>query len=318
MSNRPVKKKKVVEITQEDFDVEWTPPPRTARDRLIQGGVLFLILAFLLPAVTCAITPSESTETQLERQQQQQDEVELSIRRYSKELAEKPNDPAILANLGHYTNIKSSRIQDETERMTLLATAEKYLRDSLAQDAEYAFAQAELAKNLMLQEKNDEAAELIASGMEKAEGDLGSEDPKTAASAKARKVELLRLSSTLDVRAGRDQDAIDKLNEVVSMKPGDPMLYMARAELHQRLGDKDSALEDYTNVVNIGQQTGNQRMVMMGQMMIEQINNPTPAATPGAEATPSAAATTAPAPEATTAPEAAATPEATPAATPNG
>ena len=272
MSNRPVKKqKKVVEITQEDFDVEWTPPPRSARDRLIQFGVVFLILAFLLPAVTCAVTPTPDADPEAP-QQQQADEVELSIQRFSKELAEKPNDPAILANLGYYTNIKASRVQDETERMTLLATSEKYLRDSLAQDSDYAFAQAELAKNLMLQDKNEEAGELIASGLEEAESGIDSEDEKTAADAKARKVELLRLSSTLDVRDGRPQDAIDKLNQVVELKPGDPVLYMARAELHTQLGDKDSALEDYNTVVNIGQQTGNQRMVMMGQMMIEQMS----------------------------------------------
>jgi tetratricopeptide (TPR) repeat protein len=313
MSNRPVKKsKKVVEITQDDFDVEWTPPPRTARDRLIQGGVIFLILAFLLPAITCAVTPTPDVDPQAQ-QQQQQDEVELSIQRFSKELAEKPNDPAILANLGYYTNIKASRIEDETDRMTLLATSEKYLRDSLAQDSEYAFAQAELAKNLMLQDKNEEAAGLISDGLEKAELDLNSEDEKTAADAKARKVELLRLSSTLDVRAGRNEEAIEKLNEVVELKPGDPILYMARAELYTNLGNKEAALEDYNNVVNIGQQTGNQRMVMMGQMMIEQMTNPAPTATPGAVATPSAAATTA-----APVPEVATTPAATPATTPEG
>jgi tetratricopeptide (TPR) repeat protein len=300
MSNRPVKKKKVVEITQEDFDVEWTPPPRTARDRLIQFGVGFLILAFLLPAVTCAITPSPDVDPE-QQQAQQVDEVEQSIQQFSKQLGEDPNNPTTLANLGYYTNIKAARTQDEAERMTLLATSEKYLRDALAQDQEYGFAQAELAKSLMLQEKNEEAAELLNKGLEKAEADLNSDDEKTAADAKASKGELLRLSSTLDVRDENFEAAIEKMNQVVELKPGDPVNYMARAELHSKLGNKEGALEDYNTVVTIGQQTGNQQMVMMGQLMIEQLNNPNPALTPGTEATPADAA-----------PEAVATPEATP------
>ena len=305
MSNRPVKKKKVVEITQEDFDVEWTPPPRTGRDRLIQVGVGFLILCFLLPAVTCAVTPTPAGDPE-QQQAQQVDEVEQSIQQFSKQLGEDPNNPTTLANLGYYTNIKAARTQDEAQRMTLLATSEKYLRDALAQDQEYGFAQAELAKSLMLQEKNEEAAELLAKGLEKAEADLSSEDEKTAADAKASKGELLRLSSTLDVRDENFEAAIEKMNQVVDLKPGDPVNYMARAELHTKLGNKEAALKDYNTVVTIGQQTGNQQMVMMGQLMIEQLNNPNPGLTPGAEATPAEAA-----PE-TAATPAAATPEATP------
>lgn len=293
MSNRPLKKKKVVEITQEDFDVEWTPPRRTARDRLIQFGVIFLIVAFLLPAVTCAITPTPEIDPQ--QQQAQQDEVEQSIQRYSKELEENPNDPTTLANLGFYTNMKALRIEDEAQRMTLLATSEKYLRDALAQDANYGFAESELAKNLTMQDKNEEASELIESGLAKVETEINSEDEQTATSATARKVELLKIASTLDLRAGQDDAAIEKLNQVVELKPGDPALYLARAELLVKSGDKEAALQDYNTVVNIGQALGNQNMVMVGQMMIEQLNNPAPEPTPEAEEAP-------PAPEATATP----------------
>ncbi|MFA5508785.1 MAG: hypothetical protein WC423_25395 [Vulcanimicrobiota bacterium] len=293
MSNRPLKKKKVVEITQEDFDVEWTPPRRSTRDRLIQFGVVFLIVAFLLPAVTCAITPTPEVDPQ--QQQAQQDEVEQSIQRYSKELEENPNDPTTLANLGFYTNMKAIRIEDEAQRMTLLATSEKYLRDALAQDADYGFAESELAKNLTMQDKNEEARELIESGLAKVETEINSEDEQTVTSATARKIELLKIASTLDLRAGQDDAATEKLNQVVELKPGDPALYLARAELLVKAGDKEAALQDYNTVVNIGQALGNQNMVMVGQMMIEQLNNPAPELTPEAE-------------EATPAPEATATP----------
>lgn len=308
MSNRPVKKKQVVEITQEDFDVEWTPPPRTARDRLIQFGVIFLILAFLLPAITCAVVQPPAADPDAEQNQQaQQDEVEEGIQRFSKELAEKPNDPAVLANLGYYTNMKAARTMpgedgDNTARMTLLATAEKYLRDSLAQDSEYGFAQSELAKNLLLQDKREEASTLIASGLEDVEGDLGSEDEKTANDAKGRKVELLKMSASMDIQDGNEQAALEKMNQVLELKPGDPSLYLARADIHKAMGNKDAAREDLNTVVNIGQQMGNQQAVMIGQFMIEQLDAPAPTATPGAAtapATPAAAAPATPAPVAT-------------------
>ena len=109
MSNRPIKKKKVVEITQEDFDVEWTPPPRTGRDRFIQIGVVFLIVCFLLPAVTCAIPSDEPTDV-AQQQAQQTDDVAIAIKNYSDQLAQNPNDVNALANLGYYMTQKAERL----------------------------------------------------------------------------------------------------------------------------------------------------------------------------------------------------------------
>lgn len=323
MSNRPAKKNKVVEITQDDFDVEWTPPPRTARDRLIQFGVVFLIIAFLLPAITCAVTPSAPVADPAQ-QAQQNDEVELSIKRFSEELAKNPKDPVTLANLGFYTNQKAARIMTEdpndTERMTLLVNAEKYLKDALAEDPDYAFAQAELAKNLVLQDKLDEAETLINGALEKVEANLDAEDEKEANEAKSQKVQLILLSAELDRRSGDSQAALAKMNQVIELKPGEPQLYLARAEIHKAAGNKDAARQDLSTVVDIGQKMGNQQMVMVGQMMIEQLDNPqqfevvpegeatgspAPVGTPVSQATPVAPASPAPVP---TTPAATATP----------
>jgi hypothetical protein len=278
MSNRPVKKnKKVVEITQEDFDVEWTPPPRSGRDRFIQFGVLFLIICFLLPAITCAVTP-DAPPLDPAQQAAQQDPVEQQIRQYSKQLSENPNDPTALANLGYYTTLKAARLGltggQEEEKMTLLVTSEKYLRDALKQDPDYSFATAELAKNLMMQEKTDEANTMIEEALVKIEPKLASEDEKEQNDAKAQKIELLRLSAVADVRAGKNDTALEKMGQVIELKPGDPRLYMARAELHATSGDKEAARADLTTAIDIAGKIGDVQSVGQGRTMLEALDNP--------------------------------------------
>jgi tetratricopeptide (TPR) repeat protein len=318
MSNRPVKKKKVVEVTEDDFEVEWTPPPRTARDRLIQFGVLFLIIAFLLPAVTCAIAP-DPVQVDPAQQAQQNDPIEMSIKQYAGQLAENPNDPTVLANLGYYTTLKGARAGmtggDKTEQMTLLATGENYLRDALKQDPDYGFALSELAKNLMMQEKQEEADQLIATALENVEPRLTAEDEVEANDAKSQKAELLTLSAMSDMQGGRAEEALETMNQVIELKPGEPRLYMARAEIKVAAGDKEAAREDLSTAVTIAQQIADQRTVMQAQQMIESLDNPSSsveviemeekAATPSPQETA--------APQGTAAPEAQATPAVTPA-----
>lgn len=284
MSNRPVKKKKVVEITQEDFDVEWTPPPRTGRDRIIQIGVLILIVLFALPFLLPALTGfSGPSDAEIERRQQQQQvsqlsELDLQIKQYSEQLAKDPKDGPTLANLGYYMTQKAANMPaidgDDTERMTMLATSEKYLRDALEQDPDYAFAQQELAKNLMIQGKNDEAGELINKGLAAADEDLKSEDEKVVNAAKARKMELLRLSAVSDAEAKNFESALEKMTQVVELNPGEANSYIVRSRLHQEMGNKDLARKDLELVVDMGQKMGNQQLAAFGQQMIEELDNP--------------------------------------------
>lgn len=273
MSNRPVKKKKdVVEITQEDFDVEWTPPPRTARDRFIQFGVLFLIICFLLPAITCAVVPDP--EVPDGAQQQVQNPLDISIRQYSEQLAQNPNDAAVLANLGYYTTLKGASTPEEDKRNTLLATGEKYLRDSLENDPDYAFATSELARNLLFQKKNDEANALIEEALAKVEPKLESEDEKEANDAKSRKIDLLILSASADAEAGDTDAALQKMGEAIELKPGDTNLYIARASVYMMKEDKEAARKDLTTAVDIGTKMGDQNTVVRAQQMIEQLDAP--------------------------------------------
>lgn len=280
MSNRPVKKKKVVEITQEDFEVEWTPPSRTGRDRFIQFGVLFLIICFLLPTVVCAF-PGENVPEAGQQPVQQTDEVESAIKNYSEQLSRKPNDPNVLANLAYYMTQKAERIlpkegEENIERLTVLANAEKYFRDALAQDPEYGFAQLELARNLMVQEKPEEANELVVKALAKADENLGSEDEAVVNKAKNQKVELLKLSAVADLRAGNQEKALEKLTEMITLKPGEASLYLGRGEIYWKSENKDAARKDFELAVDIGQKTGDQRAVAVGQAMIEAMDNPQP------------------------------------------
>lgn len=275
MSNRPVKKK-VVEITEEDFDVEWTPPPRTGRDRLIQAGVFFLIICFLLPVVTCAVVP-EQEQVDPAQQAIQNDPIEMEIKRYSEELAQKPDDPTVLANLGYYTTQKAAikgMTGDNEEKMTLLNTSEGYLRKALEQDQDYTFALSELAKNLMMQEKYGEADELVEKALVQVEPQLEAEDAAEANEAKSRKVELLRISAVGEMEQGNNEAALEKMDQVIELKPGEPRLYMARAQFKMTSGNKEGAREDLTQAVDIAQKIGDMGSVQAGQQMLEALDSP--------------------------------------------
>lgn len=293
MSNRPAKKKKkdVVEITEDDFNVEWTPPRRTARDRIIQIGVFILIVAFLLPAITCASGRSADDLEAQNGQQVQQDPLEQQIKLYSEQVAQNPKDPAALANLGLYTTFKAAQQTDENEKMTLLATSEKYLRDALAQDPNYALATRELARNLYIQKKEDQAKEVIGSALAKADEKLGSKDETEVNDAKSMKVELLGLAAAISADQGKKEDALKQLGEAIDLKPGEPSLYLSRAQFHLQFNDRASAEKDLTMAVDIGQKIGDQQAVAQGQQLLEMLNTPMPSASPAAPQTPAPAQT---------------------------
>lgn len=277
MSNRPIKKKKPeIEITEEDFNVEWTPPPRTARDRIIQVGVLILIGAFLLPAITCAKFSGANNQAaqKQQQQQQQQDPIEQQIKQYAQQVAANPKDPAALANLGLYTTFKAAQQSDEKEKMTLLVTAEKYLRDALAQDENYALATRELARNLYLQDKKDKAQEVIDAALTKADEQMASKDEKEVNAAKSSKVDLLNLSAAIVADQGNKEEALKKLGEAIELKPGEPSLYLTRAQFKVQFGDKEAAKKDIATAVDIGQKIGDQQSVARGQQMMEALDNP--------------------------------------------
>lgn len=288
MSNRPAKKKKkeVVEITDDDFNVEWTPPPRTARDRIIQVGVIILIIAFLLPAITC-VSARDPEETDAQNGQMgQQDPIEEQIKIYAEQVAQNPKDPAALANLGLYTTFKAAQQSDESEKMTLLATSEKYLRDALSQDPTYALATRELARNLYIQKKEEQAKEVITSALAKADEKMASKEEAEVNDAKSMKVELLSLSAAISADQGNKDEALKQLGEAIDLKPGEPSLYLSRAQFHLQFNDQAGAEKDLTMAVDIGQKIGDQQAVAQGQQLLEMLKNPMPSVTPEVSASP--------------------------------
>lgn len=299
MSNRPIKnKKKVVVEEQQEPEVEYRPPGRSGRDVVVQVGVTMLIIAFILAPMLGLFFSDSPDPVQQQQQQQQADDDEQQIKRYSEELAKDPNNAVTLANLGYYTTQRAGKLQmtgqDDNQAKTLLAQAEGYLRKSLEKDASYGFAQSELAKNLLLQDKLEEAKSFIEQGLKDVEANLTSTDAKVSAEAKARKAEFLNMAAFMELKAGSVDGAISKMNEVIALTPGNPELYQRRASYFMEKGDKESAKKDLATMVDIGQKTGNQQAALIGQMMLEQIDKPPVTATPAAAASPAAGSTATP------------------------
>lgn len=296
MSNRPMKnKKKVVVEDSDEHDVEYRPPGRTSRDLVIQVGVSFLIIAFILaPMLVFVMSPT--VEPQAQEQQQQQDDTDAQIQHYSQEVAKNPGDAIALANLAFYTTQKATALpptpESETMKMTLLKEAEGNFRKSLETDPAYGFAQAELAKNLILQQNYDEAEAFISKSMKDLEGKLTSSDTAVVAESENHKVQLLGLSAVIVAERGDLPGAIAKVNEAIEMMPGNPQLYKQRAIMHFQNNDKDATRKDLTTMVDIGQKTGDQNAAMEGQMMLQMLDQPEPTPLP-ATATPAAPAATA-------------------------
>lgn len=316
MSNRPIRnKKKVVVEDQQESEVEYRPPGRSGRDIMVQVGVTMLIIAFILAPMLGLFFSDSPDPVQQQQQQQQADDDEQQIKRYSEDLAKDPDNAVTLANLGYYTTQKAGKLQmmgqDDNQAGTLLAQAEGYLRKSLEKDSNYGFAQAELAKNLLLQDKYDEAKSFIEQGLKDVEANLASTDAKVSAEAKARKAEFLNMAAFMELKSGSVDGAISKMNEVIALTPGNPELYQRRASYFIEKGDKESAKKDFATMVDIGQKTGNQQAALIGQMMLEQIDKPPVTATPAAPGSPVEAASpasTTPAPTAPSTPISAATP----------
>ena len=293
VSNRPLKRKKVVpEITEEDFEVEFVRRETTVKDWFIRIAVGILVVAFLMTSGLVCVLPDKPKPKENPQQQQQVDENEEMIQRYSKELASKPRDAAVLANLGYYTSLKASNMfptdeEAKNKRMTLLVTGEEYLRKSLAEDPDYGFAKSELARNLLLQDKIEEAKGFIDSALAGVEANLEDVDEQVVSKAKSQKAELLRLSAAVDFNEGRKEEAIEKLGQVIELKPGDYRTYMQRGQLYQQAGDKDLARKDYEILVDIGQKTQNRDAAMSGQMLLQQLDAPAAGeATPAPSSTP--------------------------------
>lgn len=310
MSNRPIKNKKKVVV--EDYDepeVAYRPIKTSPRDMVILGGVVLIILAFVLAPMLAFVFAPEQPE-RAEPIEGKANDVDTQISIYSKQLEGAPNDPTVLANLGYFTSQKADQLaidptapdKAKAERQALLQTAEEYLKKSLQFDPNYGFAQQELSKNLLSQEKYDEAEVLIKGYLEDADKNLGADDKQIAATAKNQKIQLLGISSFIDAKADKMELAVGKIGKALELDPGNPQLYMQRGRYYVQMGNKDKAKADFETVVDIGQKTGNQQAAILGMAALEGMKPPAPASatpTPASEvATPASdTATSAPATE---------------------
>jgi tetratricopeptide (TPR) repeat protein len=295
MSNRPLKPKKKVVVEDEQEDIEYRPPGRTTRDLIVQIGVTILILSFVLAPMLVFVFGETPAPVAPQEMQQQADDTEQQIQHFSAELAKNPDDPANLANLAFYTTQKALRLpptpESETQKMTLLKEAEGNFRKALEKDPKYGFAQAELAKNLIVQQNYEEAGTFIEQAMKDADESMASSEEKTAAEGRSRKVQLLGLSSIMAAEKKDMPGAIAILDQAIELEPGNAQLYKQRAFMHLSGDDKEAAKKDLTIMVDIGQKSGDQNAAMEGQMLLQMLEQPAPTASPAADAAPAASAT---------------------------
>lgn len=286
-----------VENTYEDETIlDVYEKPKSAKELFLQIAVMVLTVAFVVTSsAMCIVTPPAQQGNQQTQQQQQVDDTAQQIERYSKELNEKPDDVATLANLGFYLGKRAGNTmpteENKVSRMTDLATAEGHLRKALEIDPKYTFAQMELARNLLMQEKSEEARTFINGALEGVEEKLGSDDEKEKNKALNNKVELIRLLAGADISEQKYSEALPRLDEAITLKPGDANLYISRSQVYQLLGDKEKATKDLEIVIEIGQKTQNPQIAAFGQALLEQLNNPQPAPTPGASEAPATSET---------------------------
>lgn len=303
LTDRPKKSRR----NDEEIDIENTyedetildvyEKPKSARELFLQIAVMVLTVAFVVTSsAMCIVTPPAPQQGDPQQAQQQQiDDTAQQIERYSKELNEKPDDVATLANLGFYLGKRAGSTmpteENKVARMTDLATAEGHLRKALEIDPKYTFAQMELARNLLMQEKSEDARTFISAALVDVDAMLNSEDEKEKNKAVNNKVELLRLLAGADISEQNYDDALPKLNQAIELKQGDANLYISRSQVLQLMGDKEGATKDLETVIEIGQMTQNPQIAAIGQALLEQLNNPQPAPTPDSSVAPDSAET---------------------------
>lgn len=300
MSNRPKNKKKVVVEEFGEDEVAYRPIGRSPRDMVIFGGVILIILAFVLVPMLAFVFTSPPTPTAAQQQQAQGNEVDQQIAEYKKQLEKNSSDAMALANLGYWTNKKADSLHPDPknpadlkkQQMALYATAEGYSRKALEVDSTYGLAREELAKSLMAQEKYDDADTVIEDGLKDAEGKLDAKDVKIASAAKAQKASLLSLGSVISAQKNDLASAITKIDQVLAIDAGNPQYYMQRGQYYLKMGNKEKAKADFETLVDIGQKTQNQQAAIVGQLMLDNLTKqdgqPTASQTPEAAGSPGA------------------------------
>ncbi len=285
-----------VENTYEDETIlDVYEKPKSAKELFLQIAVMILTVAFVVTSSAMCIVSPPAQQNPQQAQQQQVDDTAQQIENFSKKLNENPEDVATLANLGFYLGKRAGNTmpteENKVSRMTDLATAEGHLRKALEIDPKYTFAQMELARNLLMQEKSEEARTFINDALAGVEEKLSSDDEKEKNKALNNKVELIRLLAGADISEQKYSEALPRLDEAIGLKPGDANLYISRSQVYQLLGDKEKATKDLEIVIEIGQKTQNPQVAAFGQALLEQLNNPQPAPTPGASEAPATSET---------------------------
>ncbi|MBI3926733.1 MAG: hypothetical protein HY319_14425 [Armatimonadetes bacterium] len=297
MSKSKLRISKTHQPEQEEEEEREISPIERRRRLIINVGVAIVILAF---SVTSGITYTNlNQEVPVDNPTQQEapmDQVQMEIERWQGELANDPQNVAALANLGFYYRQKALPLlvdeKKKEESQQLLARSEENLRKAMELDPNYGFAVQELASTLRMQEKDDEARQLLEKAIEQAQQPVQpaqGEDPETLKAARQRQeVEARMALADLAFSQGNTEEVLAQLGKVLELEPGNIDAYMGRASLYQRDEKKDLAKADLEKALDIAQKMNDRRAVLIMQLLYQMDNpvsaTPVPGGTPGAEA----------------------------------
>ena len=306
---KPLSPKELAALREEKEKSRELSPQERQRRMIINFGVGLLLLAFgTTSGITCISSNSTSQAASSTANEDQKAKAlspaDAEIERWQGELAKKPNDPSVLANLAFYYVERGDGSRNPEVAKKDYAEAGKHLDAALKVDPGYSFALRLAGKAKMSEGKLDEAQKLCEAALKSSQKPIDAKDPEKAAkenNAKAEQVQDRMVLAELAHRKKNLKETLVQLNEVIKLDPGSLEAYFARAQTLIEDKQPEAARKDLGVVIKISEAMGGTvslRASQQAQMMLNQLDagapNPTASKTPGASGTPTAVATPAP------------------------
>jgi tetratricopeptide (TPR) repeat protein len=289
---RPRSPKEIRKIDDDEQARRQATPSERQSKLIIQLGVAVLVIAFLTTSGITFVNLNSTfngKETPAPKVVSPED-AELASRR--KEAQEKPNDPAVLANLAYFLIQKASETEPAAAAPTY-AEAAADLQTAIKLDPNYAFALRLMGQLDMIEQKPDDAGKYYHQALEAASKPVDPKDKDKDSKEQTNKSEQLEahlgLASVFEAQK-KPADSLKEFAEALKIDPGSPKAYAMRAQVYQREGQKEQARKDLQMVMTISEKTGNAQFGRIAQMelyMLDETATPTPeAAASSASATP--------------------------------
>ncbi|RMD86663.1 MAG: hypothetical protein D6808_02825 [Candidatus Dadabacteria bacterium] len=270
---------------KKDEEDKKISPIERRRTLFIKLGVGFLVAIFCLSSgIMCTNLNAYLPKEEQNIVQKPVDQLQSEIDHWRGEVEKNPEDTAALANLGHFYRQKAVTFllnKDKEEAVKdWLSRSEKVLRKALEIDPHYGFAIQELASTLRLEGKLEETRKLLNEAIEYAHRPVEpkeGEDKETLLAARKRiEIDSRLMLADLENSSGNTRGAIEQLNEVLRLEPGNIDAYVQRAGLYRAQDNKDRAREDLKKALSIAQKMGDQRAALLADYIYQLDHPPAP------------------------------------------